>query len=111
MAVVVGMMYIPRMPMAKNTQNFSKLLLGNILRSYPPEFGAKLVDIFPDLISDKAGMPPLPKEVPTAEDTFRSLSFDDVWTEADMVSVCHYLRSGCHLQIPPSFRELIPEKL
>lgn len=78
---------------------------------YPPQFGLKFVEIFHSLISDKLGMPELPLTVPSAEETFASLEFSDVWSEASMVSLCHYLRSGIHLKIPPSFRELLPAKL
>ena len=56
-------------------------------------------------------MPQLPAEVPSAEDTFASLDYDDVWPEAEMPSVCRYLRSSIHLQIPPAFRDLLPTKL
>ncbi|CAL1167367.1 unnamed protein product [Cladocopium goreaui] len=80
--------------------------------SYPPKFGLKLVELFHDLINDKSGMPELPSSpLPSSEETFRSMDFDDVWTEASMVSVCHYLRAGCHLRIPEKFRDLLPKKL
>ena len=82
-----------------------------ILRCYPPQFGLKFVEIFHSLIADKLGMPELPPRVPPAEETFASLEFSDVWSEASMVSLCHYLRSGVHLKIPPSFRKLLPTKL
>ena len=82
-----------------------------MLRCYPPQFGLKFVEIFHSLISDKLGMPELPLTVPSAEETFASLEFSDVWSEASIVSLCHYLRSGIHLKIPPSFRELLPAKL
>ena len=80
-------------------------------RSYPPKFGLKLVEIFYDLISDKAGMPSLPERLPPAEVSFAALDFSDVWPEAKMVDVYHYLRGGKDLTIPPSFRDLLPKKL
>ena len=67
--------------------------------------------MFHDLITDKSGMPELPSPVPPAEETFSSMEFDDVWTEAGMVSVCRYLRAGVHLKIPPNFWGLLPRKL
>ena len=70
------------------------------------------MELFHDLINDKSGMPELPSSpLPTAEETFASMDYDDVWTEASMVSVCHYLRAGCHLRIPEKFRDLLPKKL
>lgn len=83
----------------------------SLLRCYPAKFGLKLVELFHSMIADKRGMPELPAVVPSAEETFASLEFDDVWSEAHMVNVCHYLRAGVHLKIPPSFRGLLPTKL
>ena len=80
-------------------------------RNYPPRFGLKLVELFHDLVADKAGIPSLPGIVPTSAETFQSMSFGDDWSEASMVSVCRYLRAGVHLKIPPSFYGLLPTKL
>jgi len=81
------------------------------LRCYPPKFGLKLVELFHDLIADKAGMPELPSKVPTALETFTSMDFDDTWPEAQMASVCHFLRGGVRLSIPRSFWNHLPQKL
>ena len=80
-------------------------------RCYPPRFGLEMVSLFHDLIADKHGMPELPAVVPTAEETFASMDFSDVWSEASMISVCHYLRKGTGLNVPPSFCKLLPKKL
>ena len=63
------------------------------------------------MAKDHLGMPKLPEVVPTAAEVFSSLSFDDMWAEAKMAEVCHYLRSGKHLRIPSDFLGLLPEKL
>lgn len=81
------------------------------LRNYPTKFGLKLVEIFHRMVSDKSGMPDLPAKVPTAQETFASLDFTDKWCEAQMASVCHYLRGSVHLRVPPSFSTLLPKKL
>ena len=81
------------------------------LRCYPPKFGLKLVELFHDLIADKAGMPELPSKVPTALETFTSMDFDDTWPEAQMAPVCHFLRGGVRLSIPRSFWNHLPQKL
>ncbi|CAL1168005.1 unnamed protein product [Cladocopium goreaui] len=78
---------------------------------YPAKFGRKLVSIFSDLISDKRGLPTLPDRVPPAEETFSQMSFDDHWQDAQVVAVCHWLRGGKQLDIPQSFRDIIPKKL
>ena len=99
--------FVPRMSV-----QILGISLSSSLRCYPPRFGLQLVQMFHDLISEKAGMPKLPEVVPSAAETFGSMSFDDdVWTEADMVSVCHYLRAGKHLRIPPAFLGLLPTRL
>ena len=81
------------------------------LRNYPPAFGKKFVELFKDLVADRRGMPVLPASIPSTEEIFNSMSFDDNWGEAHMTAVCHYLRSGVHLKIPESFRDLLPVKL
>ena len=80
-------------------------------RNYPPGFGEKLVTIFQELINLKQGMPTLPDPVPDAKDTFSSMSYDDKWQDADVVSVVHWLRGGRDLAIPEEWRKLLPEKL
>lgn len=81
------------------------------LRNYPPEFGKKLFQLFSKLITDKKGMPAVPAVLPSAEETFSGLTFDDVWAEANMTSVCHWLRGGRTLEVPLSFRPLLPKRL
>ena len=80
-------------------------------RNYPRAFGMKLVKIFEDLIQNKLGMPQIPAQLPPAEEIFSHMKFDDVWQDARMVSVCHWLRGGKDLDIPSSFRPLLPSKL
>lgn len=95
-----------------------ELLLTNLVcqlasgpRKYPPNFGKKLVKLFENMVSEKLGMPELPEVVPPAWETFSKMEFSDNWGDADMQHVCHYLRSGIYLNIPPEFVELMPRKL
>lgn len=67
--------------------------------------------MYDKLVYRKQGMPALPAVVPHAEETFASLGFEDKWKEASMVSVCRYLRGGKSLQVPTSFRSMLPERL
>ena len=68
--------------------------------------------MFSDLIGDKAGMPEHPPQVPSAEESFHQMIFtDDMWQDAEMASVCHYLRGGKNLQIPENFRPYLPKRL
>lgn len=99
-------------------KSFSKLydieiLLGphHLPRNYPAAFGSKLVTIFEEMITTKKGMPDLPTNLPSAEETFQSMEFTDVWQDAEVVSVCHWLRGGRDLRIPETFRPLLPNKL
>lgn len=63
------------------------------------------------MTTDHLGMPTLPPKIPTAAETFNSLKFEDLWAEAGMQSVCHYLRSSVHLRVPEEFAGLLPRKL
>ena len=81
------------------------------LRNYPAAFGQKLVSIYKRLITEKHGLPSLPSHIPSAEECFNQMQFDDTWKDAEMASVCHWLRGGKGLAVPPSFRFLLPVKL
>lgn len=81
------------------------------LRVYPARFGMRLVDLWAKMITDKHGMPELPDTVPTAAETFQTLDFSDMWEESNLKSVCHWLRGGKNLAIPPHFRDLLPKRL
>eukprot|EP00435_Cladocopium_sp_Y103_P039158 s940_g10.t1 len=80
-------------------------------RNYPTAFGQKFADLHPRLVSDKKGMPELPPKVPSAAETFASLDWGDLWPEAHMVSVCHWLRGSMTLKVPSSFRHVLPKRL
>ena len=80
-------------------------------RNYPPDFGKKFASLFEHLNGEKLGVPELPPKVPTAEESFAAMDFCDVWQDAQVVAICHWLRGGRSLQIPDSFRCLIPTKL
>jgi hypothetical protein len=70
------------------------------------------VDLYNDMVANKKGCPPLPAVVPPAEATFASMSFDeDPWAEANLPEVCRYLRGSKMLQIPETFRHLLPNRL
>ena len=81
------------------------------LRNYPRAFGVKFASLYHDLNKNKFGLPALPKHLPPAEESFAEMTFDDVWQDAQVVNLCHWLRGGRDLQIPDSFRNLIPKKL
>ena len=42
---------------------------------------------------------------------FESMSFDDVWADADMPECLQYLKGNTALNIPSAWRALIPEAL
>ncbi len=56
-------------------------------------------------------MPELPEVLPSAEEVFEQMNFDDKWKDAEMQSVCHYLRGAKELVIPESFRKILPRTL
>ena len=80
-------------------------------RNYPEGFGRKLASLYDDLNKEKLGVPSPPQDIPSAEESFAEMEFSDIWQDAEMVSVCHWLRGGRDLEIPESFRSLLPKKL
>ena len=88
---------------------FQSMILANI-RNYPAPFGRKLADLWQSLVTNKAGMPSLSPQVPSAKETFESLEFSDLWADAQMPSVCRWLRGGKDLEIPETFRGSLPKK-
>ena len=80
-------------------------------RNYPEAFGRKLASLYDDLNTQKLGVPSPPQDIPSAEESFAAMEFLDTWQDADMASVCHWLRGGRSLEIPASFRPLIPKRL
>ena len=71
----------------------------------------KFAQIYDQLLASSKGMPELPEVMPSLEEIFSSLDFDDNWDEAFLVDVCRYLRGGKNLLIPESFRPLLPKDL
>lgn len=45
-------------------------------------------------------MPSLPDPVPSAEHVFANMSYEDVWQDGEVVSLCHWLRGGPGLENP-----------
>ena len=80
-------------------------------REYPGKFALKFVSIFNDLLGHKLGMPDLPEEVPGVVEICESMTFQDLWEEADMGEVIRYLRGGQGLRLPAEYRRLFPAAL
>ena len=89
----------------------SKILYFTLLREYPAAFGLKLTKIMKALRKDKARVREVPAALPTAEELFASMEYGDEWEESQMREVCRYLRGGCNLKIPETFRPLLPSVL
>ena len=88
-----------------------KQLLASSLRNYPPQFGLRLVELHDQVLATQRGTPELPQDVPTAFDTFRMMSYDDKWDDANMVECIRYILGCTALRIPDSFRPLLPATL
>ena len=50
-------------------------------------------------------------QVPDLATMFKNLDFDDVWSEGKMSDVILYLRGNKSLQIPDSWRPLLPQTI
>lgn len=80
-------------------------------RVYPPQFGLRLVRLFPDLCAsreiwdaDQGSMSM------STESLFSTMEWGDLWEEAKAVDVLIYLRGNLHLDLGP-WRELFPASL
>ncbi|CAE7519997.1 unnamed protein product [Symbiodinium sp. CCMP2592] len=60
--------------------------------NYPAQFGLRLVELHDQVLATQRGTPQLPEDVPTAFDTFRMMSYDDKWEDANMVECIRYIR-------------------
>ena len=80
------------------------------LREYPVKFGFRIVDLFIDLTKSARGQPGLPSEIPNAQESFQGMPDESGALQfAQMDEVFNYLRRGKHLQIPDSWKNLIPK--
>ena len=80
------------------------------LRNYPVKFGWQIVRMLPGLLDNKVGKPEgCPPDI-DGPAYFFSLDMTD-WAEADMKSVCHYLRGGTTLLCPLAWKAVMPEAL
>ena len=83
------------------------------LRAYPPNFGLKMVRLFPRLTQSRTPPPEVPEELmamPTQE-FFNSLPWDeDRWEDAGLISALSYLRGNKSLDLQ-SWRPHFPEFL
>lgn len=80
-------------------------------RHYPPRFGIRIAALYDDFCSSRAFWEVDPELEKTPLKTFFSiLEWDDLWPDANMVSVLAWLRGNKHLQLG-TWREVFPEEL
>lgn len=76
------------------------------IRCYPLRFGMKIVEIFPRLLKDCK-----PVECPpdaNGATIFESMEYGDMCSDADIRSCILYIRGSYSIQIPTSWRKLLP---
>ena len=81
------------------------------LRHYPPSFGVKLLQMFPDFINERhhpARLPP-DRRHSCARAAFRDTAWGDMWDDACMKDVVTYLLGNKHLALPADWRELFQD--
>jgi hypothetical protein len=76
----------------------------------------KIVRLLPELRRNPEGQPVIGKEsvsamLATLPQKWGDLPFDDLWDDADMVSVVAYLRGAKDLQIPEEWRPFLSDSL
>ena len=77
------------------------------------KFAQQIVDMHPDMIAQKSGLPPDPEIVPDALTTFLAWQDDDPaqWPTANLGQVFSYLRKSKHLHIPKNWAPYIPKSI
>jgi hypothetical protein len=78
------------------------------LRIYPKQFSKLFVKLLPEL---RTPMPVAWTHSTYGTDMFAKLDWDDLWDDAAIRSVCHYMRGSFDLVIPPEWRGVLPTVL
>ena len=76
-------------------------------------FARAVVDMRSDLISNKFGVPEEPDILPSALESFLSMSEDcqDQWPFANLTAVYNYLRGSKHLRVPLNWEPYLPKRM
>ena len=71
------------------------------LRTYPPKFGKRMVQLFPRFIAKKEALPEISFTEPIQDGfwVFSQMAWDDWWDCANMKSVFAYLRGSTDLEL------------
>jgi uncharacterized protein YjlB len=72
------------------------------------------VELLPELRTNGEGRPLLTEAAAkslNAKEIFQSMEWSDLWEDANMFEVIHYLRGNTHLEIPADWRSAIPTEL
>jgi hypothetical protein len=80
-----------------------------VLRSYPVPFGLRVLRCFQDFCQDVA-RPPV-AEPEDAPQLFQAAEVGDTWPEADLLSVCVYLRGSKHLRVSERWKAAFPTSM
>ena len=80
-------------------------------RQYPGRFALKMVSLYNELVDTRQAVPGLPEEPGTIAGIVGSMTFADMWEEAQMGEVVQYVRGGKGLKVPSEYRDLFPEAL
>lgn len=80
--------------------------------TYPPGFGRWIQRLYPRFIAERVVDWNIPEEVlrRSTESFFKSLSWGDLWDDAELVSVLQYLRGSSHLHLG-HWRDLFPTEM
>jgi hypothetical protein len=84
------------------------------VRAYPKQFGQKFAAAIPSLVATAAGKPCYTSEDRAnfdAKKVFASMKFTDLCEDAGLPELLRYLYGNHSLDIPESWRCIIPSKL
>ena len=76
-------------------------------QSYPVPFGLKVLRILPRLISSPVGGPVAPA-VCDGPQVFAEKQWGDLWSEANVLESCIYMRGSLHLAASSRWKDVFP---
>ena len=79
------------------------------LRHYTPQFGNKIASLLERLKPRTDYVADNPRVDAVA--LFETWSWGDMWNDADMLSLIHYLYGAKALRIPPNWKSVLPREI
>jgi hypothetical protein len=79
-----------------------------LIRTYTKQFSQLFIKLLPQL---RVPFAVARTHSTYGKDLFGQLGWGDLWDDAAVRSVCHYMRGSFDLVIPPEWRDVLPSML